>query len=220
MSYFRLALLAGVTLATGGAVAADLGVKKPSAVEYVKTCPQYGSGFFVVPGTTSCLKVGGRVRFDIGTFADPRVRTADMNTFRARAYMIHDHRTATEYGLLRTYTNIRINRDNAGAYGVTLEQAFIQFGGLTVGRFTPVFETGWYWTMGARTSGNTGIGASSDLLYHNQAAYTFEFTKNFSATISIASQAERRQAIGGGAYAGQSMPDIVGASTTRTAGAN
>ncbi len=51
-------------VAVAGASAADLGVKKPTAVEYVKTCPQYGAGFFVVPGTTSCLKIIGRVRAD------------------------------------------------------------------------------------------------------------------------------------------------------------
>ncbi|MCA0407057.1 MAG: porin, partial [Proteobacteria bacterium] len=46
-------------VAVAGASAADLGVKKPTAVEYVKTCPTYGAGFFVVPGTTSCLKLVG-----------------------------------------------------------------------------------------------------------------------------------------------------------------
>jgi hypothetical protein len=46
-----------------GAFAADLGMKKASVIEYVKTCPTYGVGFFVVPGATSCLKLIGRVRW-------------------------------------------------------------------------------------------------------------------------------------------------------------
>ncbi len=101
------------------ASAADLGVKKPSAVEYVKTCPQYGAGFFVVPGTTSCLKIIGRVRIDyvsgnVGTTQTTSgARTNDLDVFRARGYIGYDHRTATEYGMLRTYTRIMFTRDNA-----------------------------------------------------------------------------------------------------------
>ncbi|MBX9651552.1 MAG: porin [Xanthobacteraceae bacterium] len=62
---FFLGGAAGLVLA-GGVSAADLGVKKPSPVEYVKVCNVYGSGFFYIPGSNTCLKVGGRVRFEYG----------------------------------------------------------------------------------------------------------------------------------------------------------
>ncbi|MGZ5867803.1 MAG: porin, partial [Xanthobacteraceae bacterium] len=43
--------------AVASAQAADLPVKaKP--VEYVKVCSLYGAGFFYVPGTDTCLKIG------------------------------------------------------------------------------------------------------------------------------------------------------------------
>ena len=46
-----------------GAQAADLPIKaKP--VEYVKVCNSYGAGFFYIPGTDTCLKVGGYLRAD------------------------------------------------------------------------------------------------------------------------------------------------------------
>src|SRR5262245_39739100 len=49
--------LAGLT----GAQAADLPVKaKP--VEYVKVCSLYGVGFYYIPGTGTCIKVGGYTR--------------------------------------------------------------------------------------------------------------------------------------------------------------
>src|SRR5688572_33164290 len=55
-------------VAMSGAQAADLPVKaKP--VEYVKVCSVYGAGFYYIPGTDTCLKVGGYVRMDIGIFA-------------------------------------------------------------------------------------------------------------------------------------------------------
>ena len=48
-------------VAIAGAQAADLPVKaKP--VEYVKVCRVYGAGFYYIPGTDTCLKVGGFVR--------------------------------------------------------------------------------------------------------------------------------------------------------------
>src|SRR5471030_10513 len=55
-----LGTAAGVVAMTG-AQAADLPVKaKP--VQYVKICSLYGAGFYYIPGTDTCLKVGGFVR--------------------------------------------------------------------------------------------------------------------------------------------------------------
>ena len=53
---------AGV-VAVAGAQAADLPVKaKP--VEYVKICSLYGDGFYYVPGTDICIRVGGLIIAD------------------------------------------------------------------------------------------------------------------------------------------------------------
>jgi hypothetical protein len=199
-------------VAVAGASAADLGVKKPTAVEYVKTCPQYGAGFFVVPGTTSCLKLIGRIRAEV-IFNNALTRTADNNNFRVRGYIGYDHRTATEYGLLRTYLRGYMGRDNnvGGAGGATaanavLEYAFIQFGGLTVGRITPVWEHGYSNLF----NGSGGFGGHSDISYINSFGYTFQFGGGFSATVALDSARERQLAIAGGTYGGQAMPDIVG----------
>ena len=47
--------------AVAGAQAADLPVKA-KAVEYVKVCSLYGAGFYYIPGTDTCIKIGGYVR--------------------------------------------------------------------------------------------------------------------------------------------------------------
>jgi hypothetical protein len=49
------------------AQAADLPVQKAAPVEYVRVCTEIGgsstgAGFFYIPGTDTCLRVGGRVR--------------------------------------------------------------------------------------------------------------------------------------------------------------
>ena len=47
----------------GGAQAADLPVKA-KAVEYVRICSLYGAGFWYIPGTDTCIKLGGYLRVD------------------------------------------------------------------------------------------------------------------------------------------------------------
>src|SRR2546430_14467593 len=48
-------------VAVAGAQAADMPVKaKP--VQYVKICSLYGDGFYYIPGTDTCLKMGGYLR--------------------------------------------------------------------------------------------------------------------------------------------------------------
>jgi hypothetical protein len=64
---FTKSLLLGSTaalLAAAGAQAADLPSRKAAPVEYVRVCDAYGAGFYWIPGTDTCLKVGGRVRVD------------------------------------------------------------------------------------------------------------------------------------------------------------
>src|SRR5437899_4052675 len=50
-------------LAMGGAQAADLPVKA-KAVEYVRICSLYGAGFYYIPGTDTCIKLGGYLRVE------------------------------------------------------------------------------------------------------------------------------------------------------------
>ena len=50
-------------VAMSGAQAADLPVKA-KAVEYVRICSLYGAGFYYIPGTDTCIKIGGYLRVD------------------------------------------------------------------------------------------------------------------------------------------------------------
>ena len=48
-----------------GAQAADLPLKaKP--VQYVKICTLYGDGYYYIPGTDTCIRIGGYIRMDVG----------------------------------------------------------------------------------------------------------------------------------------------------------
>src|SRR6267154_509295 len=141
--------LAGVA----GAQAADMPVKA-APVQYVKICSLYGDGFYYIPGTDTCLKIGGYMRvqaeYNMGTgggaigngsaeaaqarFA--RDVTNDLN-YRVRADMSWDVRQQTGYGALRTY--IRFGAENttpaqtgAGTmFNPHWDRVFLQFAGFT-----------------------------------------------------------------------------------------
>ena len=50
-----------------GAQAADAIVAaEPEPMEYVRVCDAFGTGYFYIPGTETCLKVSGYMRYDIG----------------------------------------------------------------------------------------------------------------------------------------------------------
>ncbi|HSO47440.1 MAG TPA: porin, partial [Rhizobiaceae bacterium] len=57
---------AAVLVAATGARAADAIVAEPEPVEYVRVCDAYGSGWFYIPGTETCLKFDGDVRVQYG----------------------------------------------------------------------------------------------------------------------------------------------------------
>ena len=68
MTLFKSLLLGSTVgfVAVAGAQAADLPSKKAAPATYVKVCDTVGAGFFAIPGTDTCVKLGGRVRFDAG----------------------------------------------------------------------------------------------------------------------------------------------------------
>lgn len=209
-------------VAVAGAQAADLPVKA-KAVEYVKVCAAYGAGYFYVPGTDTCIKIGGYVRFDTyvnatGTF-NPFIygqtdnTTADTYRTRARAVINLDTRTQTEYGTLRSYFRFGMSADSwnatpalsASAY---FERAFIQFAGFTAGYTQSFFNSGLGYMM---TTPYTISNKWTNLL-----AYTAQFGNGFSATLSLEDGSFRTTAINAwgdpfdGTLGGDQIPDIVG----------
>lgn len=115
----HLSLLAGSAIAATSAAAADLPSRKAAPVKYVQICDQYGSGFFTIPGTDTCVRLGGAARFEtqytpgrnIYSIANGALTQSsslqDTNGFEARGVMNVDARTPTELGDARTYIRIR-----------------------------------------------------------------------------------------------------------------
>jgi hypothetical protein len=143
---------AAAFVAVSGARAADaVVIAEPEPMEYVRICDTYGVGFYYIPGTETCLKISGYVRYDIGigdtngltdvvdksdlydAFYDDRdVDFNDTYFKRARFQLRVDSRTETELGTLRTYAAINFNYDTQ-TNGVTILGVPIDLGALGYG---------------------------------------------------------------------------------------
>src|SRR6476659_5112401 len=152
-------------VAMSGAQAADLPVKA-KAVEYVRICSLYGAGFYYIPGTDTT--------FNGTTYGGPawsgdqgqQNRYRDYFTSRSRMALTVDTRTATEYGVVRTFGQGDFQFDNfgngtknptvltapgvnssllsgAGGGYVGVEMVFIQFAGFTFGKSASAYATPW-----------------------------------------------------------------------------
>src|SRR5215831_18308821 len=143
MKSFLLGSAAGL-VAVSGTQAADLPVKaKP--VEYVKICSLYGEGFYYIPGTEICLKIGGYVQADYGwnragsgqqhyTGANgAQDRSVNPYSSRHRAHFNFDSRSQTAYGTLRTFVSVHIENRDLNSVTVSPARAFIQWAGFTFG---------------------------------------------------------------------------------------
>jgi Porin subfamily len=219
-------------VAMSGAQAADLPVKA-KAVEYVRICSLYGAGFYYIPGTDTCIKLGGFIRVDVlantnsddtGNFSGAGAannRFTNGYTWRSREDLNIDTRTATEYGVLRTFFDGNFtwttdsyagqgngatvyspigavqapNNANSGAVAggtVGVYYAFIQFAGFTIGKAVSQFSAPWTNYPGNNFDGLVGGGGTVTGV--NQFTYTQDFGNGVSGTLSAQDQVAYYQA--------------------------
>ncbi len=206
-------------VAMSGAQAADLPVKA-KAVEYVRICSLYGAGFFYIPGTDTCIKLGGYLRVDTtfngGIYDGPawsgdigqQNRYRDTFASRSRMALTVDTRTATEYGVVRTFgqgdfqfstlgnntanpTSVNQSSpvgganllDTPGGGYVAVEMAFIQFAGFTFGKSASAYATPWHGYPGNNTS--FLLGGHDTVTGVNNIQYTAQFGNGVSGTIGL-----------------------------------
>lgn len=147
---------------------------EPEALEYVRVCDAFGTGYFFIPGSETCLKIGGSVRFQVDVGRDVN-DPSDWNAF-TRAVLTFDARTETELGALRSHIQFRGIAENGNATDSTtfVEEAYIELAGLTVGKFYS------WWDNDLSGEGDT---LASNSLF-NSIRYTYD-AGAFSAGISV-----------------------------------
>lgn len=182
---------AAALLAVSGARAADAVevAAEPEPAEYVRVCDTYGTGYFYIPGTETCLRIGGYVRYDIGagdfdghTVTDQQ-DGSDNDTYhkRARLSLRTWTGTETELGTLSTYTETRFNYQDQDGYDASLNFAWIQLGGFRVGKD----ETA-YATFVGYAGGVIHDDVIAPSFYDtNLISYTFDAGNGFSAIVAL-----------------------------------
>ena len=154
---------AAVILTVIGAQAADLPSKKAAPATYVKICDAYGAGFFYIPGSETCVKLGGVARLEFQY--TPGKNTVNATTgalqqssnvqsttgFFQRARLRVDARTPTSMGVARTFIALRaentsglrnVSATDKSAYtmsdssttAIKIDTAFVQWAGFTFGQ--------------------------------------------------------------------------------------
>jgi hypothetical protein len=173
---------AAALAAVSGAQAADAIVAaEPEPMEYVRVCDAFGTGYFYIPGTETCLKIGGYVRFQTNfgpsTALDGSSRgrgTSDWDTF-TRGQLQFDAKNDTELGTLESTIVLQTNADNTGNGGSTfLDTASIAIAG---------FKFGYYYSWW-----DDGIAGETDALGTNTLFNSISYTYDggaFKAGISV-----------------------------------
>jgi hypothetical protein len=207
-------------VAIAGAQAADLPVKA-KAVQYVKICSLYGAGFYYIPGTETCIKLGGYAQFDAGIhggfFDNPYFSTGattgspaqgfnsrDQDAFQTRtrfAFQV-DARTATEYGVVRAYSDVKeqwtTNTDGIAGGNFETDNVFVQFAGFTFGKAASAYSTPWH-SVGGNNNTSSLLGGHDNLTGTPQISYTWQFGNGLSAQLGVedAKAYDRSQIING-----------------------
>lgn len=176
-------MIMGISAALGlasGAMAADAIVAaEPETVEYVRVCDAFGTGYFYIPGTETCLSVGGYIRTE-ARFGRNRSGTSDYSLW-TRAQTTFSAKSDTEFGPLTGVITLRANAENATSNVTLLQEGFIDIAGLRAGMQYSFWDDS--------PSGDTDV-VSSNSTIHNSLRYLFTGT-SVSAGISLDELEER-----------------------------
>jgi hypothetical protein len=194
---------AATFVVVAGAQAADLPTRKGApAAEYVRICKIGDIAGFIIPGTDTCLKIGGLIsaqttfgstadQYAIGTSATAHTvnslylanpaRDRDQVGMYTRGRLALDAVSNTAYGPLLAHINIEENVgagfDSGANYG-TIDGAYLQWAGITAGYHTSFFDF-----IGGGNAWDDLDSPKFDPT--QQLAYTATFGGGFSATLSL-----------------------------------
>jgi hypothetical protein len=173
---------AAALAAVSGAHAADAIVAaEPEPLEYVRICDAYGAGYFYIPGTETCLKIGGKVRTEGQWYDAYNPNSRNGTLWHTRAELNVNTATDTEYGPLKTETIVRWDWNDGNATSTNLLWSYISLGGFTVGKTDSYFN---------QFVGYAGDVINDDVVYDgpyelNLIAYNYDAGNGFTAVISL-----------------------------------
>jgi hypothetical protein len=128
----------------GGAQAADLSVAEP--VESVKVCDAFAGGYWYIPTTDTCLKVGGNVEFDINlhSLASTYSYHSSSWDFVTKMGLTFDAKSVIDIGTLEGHIALTgsYNGQPSSDTNVKLDGMYLKIGALQAGHFGSTFNPG------------------------------------------------------------------------------
>ncbi|MBY5475379.1 porin (plasmid) [Rhizobium leguminosarum] len=167
------ASVAALAAASGARAADAIVAAEPEPVEYVRVCDAYGTGYFYIPGTETCLSISGYIRTEV-RFGDHISGDSDVD-FWTRGQVTFQAKNDTEYGTLTGVITLRYNVDNASDQEALLDEGYIDIAGFRVGKLYSWWDDD--------MSGETDTLASNETT-HNSIRYQYE-NGAFAAGISV-----------------------------------
>jgi hypothetical protein len=131
----------------GGAEAADLSVAEP--VEFVQICEAFGTGYWYIPGSDTCIKIGGEIEFDVNLHSlsatypgAPSTHSSNWDFVTAASLNV-TAKSMTEFGELVGYLKFKGSYLGTGAASTVLvDEAWLRIGALQAGHFGSPFNPG------------------------------------------------------------------------------
>ncbi|MBL4733388.1 MAG: porin [Rhizobiaceae bacterium] len=196
---------AAILVAATTAQAADAIVVEPEPVEYVRVCDTYGSGFFYLPGTETCMRISGYIRSTYDHYKENQggVEGEDHASWTYRGRLNIDVRNETDWGTLRS--QLRLQGGDAGASGdanVGVDRALISVAGFRVGYSDTFWTTTGHYGQGPAI--NDGFFNYDQALFvdYTYAADGFSLTGGFQDTSGTVRDSETPDYYVGVGYAG------------------
>jgi hypothetical protein len=198
---------AAIFVSASAGYAADYPARKAAEAQFVEACVDLSPGHYRIPGTDTCVRIGGYVRlhWSLGGpgGAGPNFvwsRVSSLQTNYTRALFNFDARPMTEYGRARIHAQWRATVQLTGggvSSGLTsttpidrisLQSAYIQLAGWTFGYRQSVYDylEGRYLILTPFVGSNRWI---------TQVAYQVSPAPNWTATLSAEDSGARRYPI-------------------------
>ena len=163
-------IVASVTFAADSIVIAEA-----EPTEFVRICELYGQGFFYLPGTDTCLKIGGYYRYEVaGTGGN-----FDGYFNYARFAPTFSVKSETELGTLTGFVEAEMDWYADGGTSSRLLYSYVELGG---------FLAGLTKTPYARFLDSAGPTLFEGRYAYNQGgefSYTYDNDKGFSAIVAV-----------------------------------
>lgn len=164
---------------------------EPDTVEYLRVCDAYGSGYFYIPGTETCMNISGYVRYTIqgGTDAYSGDRFGGWQN-QARFDLKVLTASETELGTLKTDAEVRFNwgadASDTNTYGQDsewggIEYAYVTLGGFLAG-YAPTAFTNYIYLGNVVNDDVVSQGAFTPT---GQISYTYTNTDGFTGVIAV-----------------------------------